>query len=253
MRPVRLAPGDPGQSIGGAALHLHHVRHGVMGPAVARVGLDRGASGFLGRGIGAGFLEAEGVHAQNDGPSGHLGPMRQGSGDAVAQGPRVRPQEIDEMPRLQRDQVPGEAERVPFEPLRRFGPVAPERGLKRREMPGLPFASRAPRDAGERGARRGGGLRFRGEGETPAPRDGRHEAVGRLGRGRVEQTHGVARVGGKGLAAGIEEVARGGRGTGKRVGVTIEDLMHGLPFLLRCPSAPEPSGRFGAGGLVSAG
>src|SRR3546814_19636778 len=63
-RPLGLAGDHPAEAVLGAALHLHHVGDGVVGPAVERLAFDGFAPLGLGARVVAAFLEAEGVHAE---------------------------------------------------------------------------------------------------------------------------------------------------------------------------------------------
>jgi hypothetical protein len=121
--PVRLARDHPADAVLGPALHLHDMGDGVVGPAVARLLGERRAPGGLGAGVVAGLLEAEGVHAEHRRPAGHvLGPVRQGAGDAVAQGPGVGAVEVGEVAGLEGDDVALLSDPPPFKRKATHGP-----------------------------------------------------------------------------------------------------------------------------------
>ena len=89
-----------------AALHLEHVLHRVHRPGVARVQAERVAADVLGALIVRRLLEAEGVHAEQEAVAGHLGvPVRKRLRHVIAQQDRVAEVEVDEVGRLDRDQV----------------------------------------------------------------------------------------------------------------------------------------------------
>ena len=101
---VAAHPRDP---VLATALHLHAVGDRVPGPGVPGLQLDRAPPGRLGAGIEPGLLQTEGVHAEHRVVTGHAaGPVRQGTGDAVADHPRVPRVEVHEMTRLERQGVP---------------------------------------------------------------------------------------------------------------------------------------------------
>src|SRR4051812_43655246 len=64
-RPAVAVADHPGDAFGMAAPHLHHMRDGMLRPAVPRLEIDGAAAVLLGFGIFAVFLEAEGLHAEH--------------------------------------------------------------------------------------------------------------------------------------------------------------------------------------------
>ncbi|MDT4862653.1 hypothetical protein FQZ97_973220 [compost metagenome] len=139
-RPVRLARGHPADAVLRAALHFHHVRHGVVRPAVQRLRIERLASHRFGARVVATFFEAERVHAQDDGMPRHVGgPVRHHARDAVAQVARAGAVEVDQVPGLQRHDVIRVLHVVPVHGQGGLGPFALQHALDHRDVRGLAF------------------------------------------------------------------------------------------------------------------
>ena len=69
-RPVRLAGHRPAHAVLGAALHLHHVGHSVVRPAVERLGVEGFSADSLGPRVVSHLLQTERVHAEHDAAAG---------------------------------------------------------------------------------------------------------------------------------------------------------------------------------------
>ena len=83
--PVIVRVVEPGAAFLQPTLHLHDMRHGMNGPKIVGVALDRIAAERLRPGIVTHLLETEGEHAEHEAIARHVvGPGRQGAGDAVA-------------------------------------------------------------------------------------------------------------------------------------------------------------------------
>ena len=65
-----LQPGDPFDPFPMPVLHFHHMGNGMDSPRVIGVDVDGPASGFLGGGVIARFLQGEGPHAEDEAVSG---------------------------------------------------------------------------------------------------------------------------------------------------------------------------------------
>src|SRR5687768_18250055 len=93
-RPLPGVSAQPGDAIAAPALHLHHVRNGVVAPAVARLHLDARTPLQLGIAIVARLLETKGVHAEHCVVAGNRTvPCRERSCDAISQHARVAGEE----------------------------------------------------------------------------------------------------------------------------------------------------------------
>ena len=121
--PYRLVLAQPGRAVLVAALHLHHMGHGVHGPGHARVGFQRAAAGVLGLRIEVALLQSEGVQRQHVAvqrvggiPVGQRtrGAQPQAGGVAAIEVPQLRPLQRQRVARvLQQQRVPGPAGGVP--------------------------------------------------------------------------------------------------------------------------------------------
>ena len=105
-RPVLLARLQPVDAVVDAALHLHHVRHGVHRPAVLRLDLERLARRAFRLGVLVALLQAERLHSKDVRIARHRrAPVRQHARDPVAQVQRVAAQEVHQVRGLQRDGI----------------------------------------------------------------------------------------------------------------------------------------------------
>src|SRR5690606_23913317 len=84
--PCRLARDHPSEPVLGAALHFHHMRHGMVRPAVLWLQGYGAAAAVLGAREVTTLLKTEGVHAKKETSPWYLRrPMRQRPPDAIAQ------------------------------------------------------------------------------------------------------------------------------------------------------------------------
>ncbi len=121
-----------------AALHLEHVLHGVHGPGVAPVEVERAAADVLGAHVVRVLLQAEGVHAEQVAVAGHVVvPVRQRLRHAVAQHQRVAEEEIDDVRGLDCDQVARVLDRDRVVELDRALEVAFQPGARGRDVRAL--------------------------------------------------------------------------------------------------------------------
>ena len=98
---------DPARAVVAAPLHLHHMRHRMDRPQIARIGFERRAALPLGQRVVAVFLAAESVHAEHIAVSGNRrAPCGQHPFNRGAHGPRIALcPEVREMRQPQRDQI----------------------------------------------------------------------------------------------------------------------------------------------------
>ena len=184
---------EPGNAFTAAALHFHHMGYGVVRPAVERLKVERAAAGFLGAGVVAGLLQAEGEHPEQDGVARHVGgPGRQRAGNSVAQVAGVGTEEIHLVADLQRDQVARKAHAQPVECHCRLSPIAGDHLLERNEVPDLAVLEGELPDLPDRSSRLGRRVRLGRESQQMGFQEVRHgEAWRSLDRLR-EQGHRVA-------------------------------------------------------------
>src|SRR5512147_2428620 len=106
-RPPLLVAPHPRDAVLLPALHFHDMSDGMLRPAAARLELDASASLSFRSAVVAGFLQTEGMHAENGVITGHaLAPGRQSPRDAVAQHARITSEEVEQMAYLEREHVP---------------------------------------------------------------------------------------------------------------------------------------------------
>ena len=148
LRPGLRIGAHPGDALALPALHLHHMGDRVLGPAVARLELDRAAAGGFRAGVVAGLLQPEGVHAEHGMVAGHRRvPGRQGAGDAVAQHAAVAGEIVDLVAGLQRQRV---ARMVDRDVLQRLARGVPAAGGEMAERGDVGRLARARRQRGRR-------------------------------------------------------------------------------------------------------
>lgn len=140
---VRPHPGDP---LLGPVLHLHHMRHRMLRPAVPRLDLHAPPPGRLGPRIIPGLLQPEGMHAQHRVIAGHRRiPVGQGARDPVAQHPRMPGEEVDLVPREQAQRIARRLDRHVLEHPARRVPAPLDQMAERRDMALLPRRARRAR------------------------------------------------------------------------------------------------------------
>ena len=138
------------------ALHLHHVRHGVHGPGIAAVQVERPPPGCLGAVVEARFLEPEGVHAEHVAVSRRPGaPVRQHLRHAVAQHGGAAEEEIAEVRELQRQGVARVVVKDRAVALDGGFEIAVEPGARRRDVAALAVVRQPPHRRGGFDARAG--------------------------------------------------------------------------------------------------
>jgi hypothetical protein len=104
-------PGDgiaahPGNALAAAVLHFHHVRNGMLAPAIAGLEFHALPARGFGARIVARLLEAERAHSEHRVIAGNtLTPRRQCACDAVAQHARVPGEEVNLVAALQRERI----------------------------------------------------------------------------------------------------------------------------------------------------
>ena len=128
----------PGNTIRRASLHLHHVRDGVLRPAIARLELDGPAALRLRAPVVGCFLETERMHAEQGVEARHtLAPGGQGACDPVAQHAGVPSEEVDLMARLKCERVLRVFDRYILEDPSRLVPTSFDNVANRLKMAGL--------------------------------------------------------------------------------------------------------------------
>ncbi len=222
-RPARRGRGHELGTFRRAALHLHHMRDGMRGPAIPRVARHGLPPRRFGPRVVAAFLQPEGMHAEQEAVAGHVGgPARQDARDAVAQHLALAEEEIPELGELHREQVgrmldrdaaPGLGGGLQFAigPLPRAGDVGafPRIGPRRE-----PFRRReAPPQLRIEGLVRDGGEDAGAERMT-------HHAVGLLLEQRIDLGDRIGLVGVQ-LRDRDVEPARGGGVAGQRVAADV--------------------------------
>jgi hypothetical protein len=96
----------PGDALGRAVLHLHHVCDRVPAPSPTFVERHARASQSFGTRVVAALLEPERVHAKNRRIARHcFAPSRKHPREAISQHARVPGQEVDQMTGLQRQRI----------------------------------------------------------------------------------------------------------------------------------------------------
>ena len=107
-RPVRCARAQELDAVADASLHLHDMRDGVHSPGIARVCVERLATGVLGPVVQTRLLKPEGVHPEHIAVAGHgCVPARQHLRHAVAKHRRLPEEEVADVCHLHCEQVTG--------------------------------------------------------------------------------------------------------------------------------------------------
>ena len=190
LGPHALVLAQPGRAFLEAALHLHHMGHGVHRPGHARVELQGPAAGLLGLRVEVALLQAEGVQRQHVGEERvRLVPFGQGARRAQAQPGGVSTVEVPQLGPLQRQGV--------------------ARVLQQQFVPGA--AGRGP--AAVQHLLHGLQVRAFAQGATAFQRAG----LGQVGTGLVHQP----RLGQAEQKARLHHMGQGPAGIGRRGGVQI--------------------------------
>ena len=222
--PGRLASRHPADAVLRASLHLHHVGHGMVRPAIERLEVERAAASVLRARVIAGLLETERVHRHHRVIAGNVrGPVRHDARDSIAQVACAAAIEIHQVADLQTRQVAGVTHVVEVHRAGRRDPVAGEHLFEARQLRRLSLVERHRADGGGdvaclRRCRRLGGQR----------EDERLEQV-RLGErrgigdGLVEARQRVPAVDVEASHRGVEQRSRARRRTGESVRLTIGD------------------------------
>ena len=203
----------PGDAVAGAALHLQHMGHRVLRPAVARLELDGAAAGDLGRTVVAHLLQPEGVHAQERVIARHVRrPVGQRAGDAVAQEPGIAGEEVDLVTGLQRQQVVRMVGADPQDRPARLVPACPRPdGRPPRDGPS-PRGPAMRRGRGVGGARGVDARRLGAEQIQPRLQQMGHGEAGAVGERRLDGGHRIAAIEAEQAERRLVVVARAGGG-----------------------------------------
>ena len=111
---------------------------GVLGPAVGGLAVEGAAPSLLGLSVGAAFLAAEGMHAENKAVIGIVAaPCRQGAFNAAAQIVAVAEEKIRQMTDLQGQKVAGIFGEQMVQAATHTVPVARHPGAQRIDMHAL--------------------------------------------------------------------------------------------------------------------
>ncbi len=185
----------PGDAVRMAALHFHDVHHGVLRPAVAPLEFERAAALRLGLRVGAGFLQPEGVHAEQRVVTGHGAlPGRQRARDPVAQHARVAGEEIERVSGLQRQRVARVVDAQVLQRARRVVPAALQQQADRLQVACFAPVGRQAQSGLPGGARRGEAARLGAEQAEPGLERVRHRHRRRCGDGGFRLGERIAEI-----------------------------------------------------------